>query len=443
MSPGSCGGEDRFVVDRSTGWIRTTNQSLQEGQEYLLNVQAADKLGMRGSPAVVSVIAGVRPPQFKQASYTVHVSESAAPGSTLVTVSAISHQSNPLSYGMVAGPQSLFSVDRITGQVTLIRAVDFESDPQQFLLGVTATEKPTDLKSTVQVAVGITDVNDCKPEFQQRIYSKDNVPETVPAAAALLQVTATDCDSGLNGEVSYYSLSPDFGISEEGVISPVRELDYERPNHLYEFVVLAIDHGEDPKTGTATVRIRVSNVNDEAPEFSQTTYRTFVSEEAAPNTLVATVHAFDPDGDHVTYSILEGNKEGSFIIDSEKGIIRLGSNLLPKHHGAEYVLYVTATDDNASGGPHSLTSTTTVVVTVDDVNQNKPVFHQCAQYHHHAVVLENQPPGTFVLQGEAKDADVGVNSQVKYGIVHREGSLPAFSIHPDTGSTEVTSWSFI
>ncbi|XP_053305774.1 protocadherin-15-like [Spea bombifrons] len=146
------GGEDRFVVDRSTGWIRTTNQSLQEGQEYLLNVQAADKLGMRGSPAVVSVIAGVRPPQFKQASYTVHVSESAAPGSTLVTVSAISHQSNPLSYGMVAGPQSLFSVDRITGQVTLIRAVDFESDPQQFLLGVTAAEKPTDLKSTVQVA---------------------------------------------------------------------------------------------------------------------------------------------------------------------------------------------------------------------------------------------------------------------------------------------------
>ncbi|XP_053305791.1 neural-cadherin-like [Spea bombifrons] len=144
-------------------------------------------------------------------------------------------------------------------------------------------------------------------------------------------------------------------------------------------------------------------------------YRTFVSEEAAPNTLVATLHAFDPDGDHVSYSILEGNREGNVIIDSEKGIIRLGSNLLPKHHGAEYVLYVTATDDNASGDPHSLTSTTTVVVTVDDVNQNKPVFHQCAQYRHHAVVLENQPPGTFVLQVEAKDADVGVNGQVKYG----------------------------
>lgn len=82
-------------------------------------------------------------------------------------------------------------------------------------------------------------------------------------------VLASDCDSGLNAELTYYTLSPDFSISAHGTIFPVGRLDYERPNHLYEFVVMAVDKGDVPRTGTATVRIRMANVNDEVPEFSQ------------------------------------------------------------------------------------------------------------------------------------------------------------------------------
>jgi hypothetical protein len=82
-------------------------------------------------------------------------------------------------------------------------------------------------------------------------------------------VSASDCDSDLNAELSYYTLSPDFSISPHGTIFPAGQLDYERPNHLYEFVVMAVDKGDVPRTGTATVRIRMANVNDEVPEFSQ------------------------------------------------------------------------------------------------------------------------------------------------------------------------------
>lgn len=82
-------------------------------------------------------------------------------------------------------------------------------------------------------------------------------------------VSANDCDSEENAELTYYTLSQDFTISPHGTIFPAGPLDYERPNHLYEFVVMAIDKGEVPRTGTATVRIRMANVNDEAPEFSQ------------------------------------------------------------------------------------------------------------------------------------------------------------------------------
>ncbi|XP_073411096.1 neural-cadherin-like [Dendrobates tinctorius] len=427
------GGDTRFGVDRSNGWIQTTGQVLEEGVEYLLTVQAADVYGKRSSLALVSVIAGERPPQFRNVSYIVYVPENTPAGHVLLSVSAISHQNRPLSYSLASNPNNVFGIQWLSGDVTLSRTVDFETEPNQFLLLVRASEAGRPLSSSVEVVVVIIDINDCTPEFQQTIYSRDGVPETVPVATSLLQVTATDCDSGVNGEFSYFTLSPDFGISAQGTISPARRLDYERPSHLYEFVILAIDHGEPPNTGTATVRIRVTNLNDEAPEFSQTIYRTFVSEDAAPNTLVATVQAFDPDGDQVTYEISGGNGEGNFLIDPQKGLIRLGSIPLPRLHGTEYVLYVTATDDNSSGGPRSLTSTTTVMVRVDDINNNKPIFYQCADYSKNASVLENQPPGTYVLQVEAKDADSGVNGQVKYGIVHREGSLPAFTIHPDTG----------
>ncbi|KAM8945998.1 neural-cadherin-like [Pelodytes ibericus] len=427
------GGEGRFSVDRGTGWIQTTGRALREDQEYLLTVQASDKFGMKSPPVIVSVIAGLRPPQFKQALYTVHTPENTPPGLTLLTVSALSHQNNTLSYALATNPHDFFSIDQLTGEVALTQSVDFESDPHHFLLLVRATESLVDLRSTAEVVIEITDMNDCIPEFQQSIYTKDGVPENVEVSSSLLQVTATDCDSGLNGEVSYYSLSPDFSISAQGTISPARELDFEWPSHLYEFIILAVDQGEEPNTATATVKIRISNVNDKAPEFSQSVYRTFVSEEAGPNTLVATVHAFDPDGDHVTYEILEGNREGNFLIDPQKGIIRLSSSLRSKLHGAEYILHVAAIDDNASGGSRSLTSTTTVIVRVDGINHNKPVFQKCAQYRQDSAVLENQPPGTLVLQVEAIDPDGGVNGQVKYGIVHREGSPPAFSIHPDTG----------
>ncbi|NXC74003.1 CADN protein, partial [Anhinga anhinga] len=427
------GGEDRFEVEKDTGWVKTTGLPLVRDKEYLLTVLAADKLGSRGSPASVSVIAGFRPPQFTNISYFVYVPESMPQGKSFLTVTAISYQKKSLSYSLLTNPSGLFSIDGATGDISLTRSVDYESDQHQYLLLVRAEENEEQFSSAAEVLVVITDVNDCAPEFHQSIYSKVGVPETVTMTTALLQVTATDCDSKENAELLYYTLSQDFSITSHGTIFPATRLDYERPNHLYEFIIMAVDKGEESKTGTATVRIHVSNVNDEAPEFSQTIYRSFVSEDAGPNTLIATVNAVDPDGDGVTYDILSGNQKGNFVIDPKKGLVRLRSSPFPKLQGTEYVLTVTATDDNASGGPHSLTSTAQVVVKIDDVNNNKPVFQKCHYYREHASVLENQPSGTVVLQVEATDADEGANGIVKYGLMHRGGVLPAFSIHPDTG----------
>uniref|UniRef100_A0A3Q2PU85 Si:ch211-186j3.6 n=1 Tax=Fundulus heteroclitus TaxID=8078 RepID=A0A3Q2PU85_FUNHE len=423
-------GDGRFEVDRKNGQIRTTGLPLQRDREYLLTVVAADGLGSRSAPAIISVVAGARPPQFTNASYTIAIPENTPEGQFLVTP-AVSFQKKPISYSLVINPSSLFSILAETGEISLTRTIDYETDQHRHLLLVRASEGQNSMSSATEVRVFIVDENDCVPEFLQSIYSKDGVPETVTTATSLLQ-SANDCDSGANADLTYYTLSPDFIISPHGTIFPAGPLDYERPNHLYEFVVMAIDKGEVPRTGTTTVRIRMANVNDEAPEFSQH-YRTFVSEDAGPNTLVATVLAKDPDGDGITYKINTGNDEGNFVIDSQK-LIRLRSSPPPRLQGVEYVLNVTATDDNASGGPQALSSTAQVIVGVDDVNNNKPVFEkpQCQQYRESTSVLENQPAGTFVLQVHAVDADEGSNGRVTYGFMHKDSTVPAFSIHPDT-----------
>ncbi|XP_043981143.1 neural-cadherin-like isoform X3 [Gambusia affinis] len=429
----SDGGDGCFAVDKKTGQVVTTGLILQREREYLLSVVALDGLGSHSAPAMLSVVAGARAPQFTNTSYAISIPENTPEGQPFLVVLAISFQKEQISYSLLINPSSLFSIQQDTGEISLTRTLDYESDQRRYLLMVRASEEPGSLSAATEVQVLITDENDCVPEFLQSIYSVDGVPETVTTATSLLQVLATDCDSGLNAELTYYTLSPDFSISPHGTVFPARRLDYERPNHLYEFVVMAVDSGDEPHSGTATVRVRMANVNDEAPEFSQPVYRTFVSEDAGPNTLVATVLAKDPDGDSITYSITAGNEEGNFVIDSQKGLIRLRSTPLPKLQGLEYVLNVTATDDNASGGPHSLTATARVVVGVDDVNNNKPIFEQCQQYREQASVLENQPAGTFVLQVHAVDADEGANGKVKYGLMHRDSAMPAFRIHPDTG----------
>lgn len=65
-----------------------------------------------------------------------------------------------------------------------------------------------------------------------------------------------------------------------------------------------------------------------------------------------------------------------------------------------------------------------------------PLCHspQCQQYRESTSVLENQPAGTFVLQVHAVDADEGSNGRVTYGFMHKDSTVPAFSIHPDTGT---------
>ncbi len=79
----------------------------------------------------------------------------------------------------------------------------------------------------------------------------------------------------------------------------------------------------------------------------------------------------------------------------------------------KYELNVTAIDDGAccGGGGPTHTSTAVVVVFITDVNDNKPVFHDCASYS--PKIEEGAPNGSPVARVQATDADKGINGQVR------------------------------
>jgi len=83
-----------------------------------------------------------------------------------------------------------------------------------------------------------------------------------------------------------------------------RRLDYDSiADHTYNFTIMATDNGYPVShSGSAMVRVSVTNVNDEDPVFMQAVEHILVSEDAVPNTVIHVVQAYDPDGDDVTFS---------------------------------------------------------------------------------------------------------------------------------------------
>lgn len=70
------------------------------------------------------------------------------------------------------------------------------------------------------------------------------------------------------------------------------------------------------------------------------------------------------------------------------GIIKLRRSPPPRLRGPQYVLNITATDDNASGGPYPLSSSAQIIVGINDINNNKPVFEEVTELQNKCVVLK-------------------------------------------------------
>lgn len=288
----------------------------------------------------------------------------------------------------------------------------------------------------VPVQVFINDVNDNKPVFDRHPFQA-HVPTLVQPGQALIQVSATDLDLGINGEI-FFSLadgpkSEHFRINPvTGVLSASQSLASDSGKLIY-IEVLATDKGNPPLSTTGLIELRIGEISQSYPKllFNNDTFQLRVKEHLATGSPVLTVQAVRSDGrrNKVTYSIISGSRDAeAFRIDSQSGEIRVADEQkLDYEIYKDNVLKITVMAK--SEDYVVLYGFCTVEVVLEDVNDNAPRFTQ-EQYS--TRVWEGNNKGTFVFQVQAFDADSGLNSRILYHIVdgnHDNAFIiePAFS----------------
>ncbi|XP_037558353.1 neural-cadherin isoform X4 [Dermacentor silvarum] len=437
---------NRFDVDPHSGEVVTLgNAPFMLDKEYVLYVKAEDLNGQVGDrqhqstrEERLSVVGGKRQPQFYVPFYEAVIPENQKKDSDIIEVKAKSFADREIRYTLRAQGKGAgtFNIGPTSGVVKLAKELDYEDlrQPKSYSLIVTATEDSGGFSTSVELTIKVTDVNDNAPRFELPDYQAHNVDEDIAVGTSILQVSATDMDTGRNAELTYSLDKEDFTIDSRGVVYSNRRLDAD-VNNTYVLTVRATDRGEPPLTGTATIRIYTENKNDEAPKFSQDVYTPNVDENAGPSTLVTTVVASDKDGDNILFGFVNsGTTSGMFQIEERTGVIRLING--PIHLDKDkYELNVTARDDGAccrNGALTPHTSTALVVVFITDVNDNKPVFEECQTYT--PKVEEGAQSGTSVIKVKARDLDKGHNGQVRYSIVQQPNQKGTkFSVDELTG----------
>lgn len=103
---------------------------------------------------------------------------------------------------------------------------------------------------------------------------------------SVLKVEASDTDFGMNAEVNYLIQKGSFNEfvinNETGLVTVASKLNYDRRSS-YSLEVLAVDHGQPSLTGTATVSIHITDVNDKLPYFDPEVQKAEVRNRAVIN----------------------------------------------------------------------------------------------------------------------------------------------------------------
>uniref|UniRef100_A0A674BI11 Protocadherin-related 15b n=1 Tax=Salmo trutta TaxID=8032 RepID=A0A674BI11_SALTR len=159
-----------------------------------------------------------------------------------------------------------------------------------------AVEDPR--RTTLTLSVTVLDVDDNSPVFSQPSYTV-NLPENSPMKTVILQLTAKDSD--LDSNITFRIRTPEarqlFAVNPvTGELSVLQTLDFETLAATdHTFVVEALDSGGSMPPGLATVTVKIKDMNDYSPVFSQVLYRGMVAPNAVKGTVVATVQAEDLD----------------------------------------------------------------------------------------------------------------------------------------------------
>ncbi|XP_064874621.1 protocadherin alpha-8-like isoform X3 [Oncorhynchus nerka] len=384
-------------------------------------------------------------PTFAKPLYKVRVNENVSLGTKILNVEATDLDqgvNSELVYsfskrGSVYSAD-VFSIDQQSGEITVKSKLDHEQNAA-YELRVQATDQGHSPHSGYsKVLVEVIDVNDNVPVVSVTSLMSP-IKEDAEIGTVVALVTVTDIDGGKNGLTNCkivgsvpFKLKSNYKNDYSLVVDG--PLDRESASQ-YNVTITATDEGTPPLSSTSVITVHVSDVNDNAPHFSEPVINVHVKENSPVGDVIYTMSAFDPDSDQnakMTYSLLETRVpiSSSVNINSDTGdIVSLQS--FNYEEIKTFQVKVQATD---SGVP-PLSSNVTVNVFILDENDNSPGI--LAPYSEHGSVnTENVPysaeAGYFVAKIRAVDADSGYNALLSYHISEPKGTN-LFRIGTSTG----------
>ncbi|KAM8798767.1 protocadherin-12 [Eudromia elegans] len=328
-------------------------------------------------------------PVFAESSLTIEIWEDAVPGTLLITVTATDPDQGPngeIEYCLSkhAAPEvlSTFSIDARAGSVVLKRPLDYE-EIHTYELDVQARDLGANpIPAHCKILVKVLDVNDNAPDVHITWAARAPVlSEALPKDSFVALVTASDPDSGNNGQV-HCSLSQGnehFRLkrttSHSYVLMTSAALDRELCAE-YNLTLLVQDQGNLSLAVLKFLTICISDVNDNAPQFEKGVYETAIAENSHSPSYLITVSANDPDLDFngkITYSIRDSFASGLVSVDPSTGDI-FALRAFDREQMSSLEFVVTAED----GGHPQLMSNVSVRLAVLDENDNAPVITEPA-----------------------------------------------------------------
>jgi len=470
-------GRDRFRINEESGELQALGK-FNSGEQFSITVQVSDDLG-RSSQGILDMLVVPGPntggPQFvvdsehdNSRGYSVEVNEGVAPHSAILQVQARDPENDPIAYSIVDGNvNNDFYINSKTGIIYVANKLDREEVSAYNLL-VQARDSGG-LASNRPVSITISDNNDQNPVFERSQYAF-SIEEGAVAGRIVGRVAAFDSDSGENGQISYsLELSPTstldgrplFTIDEQtGEIRVVESLDYEQAR-VHTLIVIAKDHGENPRSTTASVQVRVVDVQDEQPYFERYYIETRLEENLGKHR-VAQVQARDPDSETQISYVLKAGDSSLFAVDAQTGIVSTIRGLDFEESRAHSLLVGTLENQESdlvavanlldaslsSGLTMQKSPVCRIDITVVDLNDNEPQFvSQMLPVR----IQDSAQLGTVVANVSAIDRDASQpNNQVRYELVGREDPLEvaattsdqcaqSFMIDPTSGSVSVKS----
>uniref|UniRef100_A0A8C9XW32 FAT atypical cadherin 4 n=1 Tax=Sander lucioperca TaxID=283035 RepID=A0A8C9XW32_SANLU len=299
-------------------------------------------------------------------------------------------------------------------------------------VSVSDNGKPMARSSFASLVIFVNDINDHPPIFQETLYRVD-ISEDIPKGSYIKGVSATDGDSGQNANLRYSLVSGNalgwFSISENsGLVTSAALLDREIASEIV-LNISAKDQGLQPKISYTKLIVNITDVNDQVPTFTQSTYHVSLVEHAPAGTELVVLSASDDDvgaNGTIRFSFdaeTPDSVQELFRLDAVSG--RLSTAVeLDREDQASYLLHIQAAD----AGIPPLHSVGKVNITLRDINDNRPVFYPVQYF---ANVKENEPSGAYVTTVSATDPDLGRNGTLKYIIT--AGDASKFLINSITG----------